>query len=387
MFAAHVRLYEVSGSYLNERRSYTTGADGYYKLEDVEPGTYLLEASDQYDWYYFTESATVVVSGAGMLTRDFSLVGKSTQGVSGWVVDDLTGDPLQGAIVSVRDSAAGDFLVEETVLTGADGSFVATGLPVGTHWALVSQPGYEDKLVSFAVRRGEITTLGTVELKEVGGLSMRAPGQDAWIRWSEGVSAWQAGMWEFWFRPTQWGYMEYGNALAEISRDYPDWNGEGPHRLPIMRIQYASAEADPNDLVLEFAMNEDTGGLFGTWHRVTSTTPLELGRWYHVAAEYGPAGMKLFVNGRLEGSSDYGGIPEANQGADPGGWFSLGGNDTFPGYQTAAGDYKGLCVREEPWYDSDFTPPDVPSTGGAILVYDTLVGTTNGENGGFVPTP
>ena len=58
MFAAHVRLYEVSGSFLNERRSYTTGAFGYYKLEDVEPGTYLLEASDQYDWYYFTESVT-----------------------------------------------------------------------------------------------------------------------------------------------------------------------------------------------------------------------------------------------------------------------------------------------------------------------------------------
>jgi hypothetical protein len=387
MFAAHVRLFTVTGTYVNEICSYTTGADGYYKLEDVVPGTYRLEATDQYDWYYFTERVSVTVTGSGMLTQDFSLVGKSTQGVSGWVVDDLTGDPLQGAVVSVRDSAAGNFLVEEVVVTGADGSFVVTGLQVGTHWALVSQPGYEDKIVSFAVRRGEITTLGAVELKEVGGLSMRAPGQDAWIRWSEGVSSWGWGTYEFWFRPTAWGVMEYGNVLAEISKDYPDWNGEGPHRLPIMRIQYASAETDPDDVVVEFAINENTGGVWGAWHRVKSTTPLELGRWHHIAAVYGESGMKLFVDGRLEGSDAYGGKPEANPGADPGGWFSLGGNGTFPGYQSAMGDYRGVGVYEEALWDSDFTPPDTPYGGGSAIVYDLLIGTTNGENGGFVPTP
>ncbi len=220
-------------------------------------------------------------------------------------------------------------------------AFGAHGLVVDDYAFSAAKSGYEATTRDFAITRGRITDLGEIALKEVGGLSMRAPGQDAWIRWTEGVSSFGWGTYEFWFRPTAWGYMEYGNALAEISRDYPDWMGQGPHRWPIMRIQYASAEADPSDVVVEFAMNENKGDEHGAWHRVRSTTPMELGHWYHIAAVYGESGMKVFVNGHLEGSNDYGGIPEANQGAAPGGWFSLGGNDTFPGYQTAAGDYKG----------------------------------------------
>ena len=193
----------------------------------------------------------------------------------------------------------------------------ADGLVVGAYALTVTKSGYEETTRNFAVTRGRITDVGEIPLKEVGGLSMRAPGQDAWIRWTEGVSSFGWGTYEFWFRPTAWGYMEYGNALAEISRDYPDWMGQGPHRWPIMRIQYASAEADPNDVVVEFAMNENKGDEHGAWHRVKATTPMELGRWYHVAAVYGESGMKLFVNGHLEGSNDYAGIPEANEGPRP----------------------------------------------------------------------
>ena len=178
---------------------------------------------------------------------------------------------------------------------------------------------------------------------------MRAPGQDAWLRWSEGVSDWQAGTYEFWFRPTAGASWSTATRSPRSAGTTRTGTVEGPHRWPIMRIQYASAEADPGDVVLEFAINENTGGVFGAWHRVTSTTPLELGRWYHMAAEYGPAGMKLFVNGRLEGSSDYDGSPEAERGRRPRRLVQPGRQRHLPRYQTAAGTNRGLCVREESW--------------------------------------
>ncbi len=153
-----------------------------------------------------------------------------------------------------------------------------------------------------------------------------------------------------------------------------------------MSIHYGSAVGNPGGTVVVFQINENKGGLWGAWHRLVGTTPVELGHWYHIAAVYGSLGMKLFVNGHLQDSNDYTGAPEANPGADAGGWFSLGGNDTFPGHQTAMGDYKALVVRDWEHYDEDFTPDDDPSTSGA-LVYDLLHGMTNGDNSGFVPTP
>jgi hypothetical protein len=385
IFQATVKLYNADGHYMTD----WTGSSGAYAFLGVEPGTYRIVASAD---SCHPESVVVTLAGGQLRENvDLFLVHYTAQGFFGRVVDSLTGDPLEGAVVKAR---AGDENgpVVAWVLTGRDGSFVldareGQGIAVGAYTVTVDRGGYEQSARSVAITRGRITDVGVVRLKEVGGLSMRAPGQDAWIRWPEGVSSWGWGTYEFWFRPTAWGYMEYGNALAEISRDYPDWMGQGPHRLPIMRIQYASAEADANDVVVEFAMNENKGDEHGAWHRVKATTPMELGRWYHIAAVYGESGMKVFVNGHLEGTNDYGGSPEANEGAAPGGWFSLGGNDTFPGYQTAAGDYRGLCIYEEPRYDSDFTPSDTPIGGGATIVYDLLRGMTNGETGGFVPTP
>jgi hypothetical protein len=136
------------------------------------------------------------------------------------------------------------------------------------------------------------------------------------------------------------------------------------------------------DTVFTFKINENTGGATGTWHRITATTPLELWHWYHVAAVYGAPGMRLFVNGILEGSNDYTGAPQADPGVGWGGWFSLGGVT-----QSVYGDFKGLRVSDVPRYDADFEPPELPAGGAGTLVLDYLKGTTNGYNEGFVPTP
>jgi hypothetical protein len=123
------------------------------------------------------------------------------------------------------------------------------------------------------------------------------------------------------------------------------------------------------------------------------TTPVEVGHWYHIAAVYGPLGygspgMKLFVNGHLEASNDYTGAPEGSDVVGDEAWFSLGDNQTFgSGYMTATGDYRGLCVADSQRYDSDFTPQQWPTGFVDTLILDDLIGMTNGENRGFVPTP
>jgi hypothetical protein len=181
------------------------------------------------------------------------------------------------------------------------------GITVGACTVTIDRSAHEQSARDVTMALGRITDAGVVRLKEVGGLSMCAPGQDAWIRWAEGVSSRGWGTYELRSRPIAWGHVEYGNVPAEISRDCPDWMGQGPHRRPIMRIQYADAEADPDDAVVESAIDESTGDEHGARHRVKATTPIELGRWYHIAAVHGAYGMRLFVNGRLEGSDESGG--------------------------------------------------------------------------------
>ena len=126
--------------------------------------------------------------------------------------------------------------------------------------------------------------------------------------------------------------MEYDNTIAEMSRVYPDWTVEGTIAYrPTMRIRRSGGDA-----VVAFKINENTGSPTGTWHQVRATTPLEPGHWYHVAAVYGTSGMRLFVNGNLEGSNDYAGVPEPFDGAASG-WFSLGGTSRTPPGVTTSG--------------------------------------------------
>jgi hypothetical protein len=361
--------------------------DGTYEFQGVPAGTYRVVATAN-DHFY---DSFVVTIGAGQMleNRDLHLVRYEAQGMHGTVVDDLTKAAVHGATIAIHtgtDAPAGPLL--GTVTSAADGTFAATGLEPGPYTLVVEETGYVPSIRTVQIASATITEIGQIGLREPGGESMTAPDNEAWVRWTEGVSSAPSGTFEFWFRPTAWGVMEYGNAIAEISRDYPDWHGEGPHRMPVMRIQYGSAVGEPSDTVFVFQVNENDGTDFGTWHRLVAETPVQLFQWYHVAAVYGPPGMRLFVNGRLEATSDYTGVPEANPGASPGGWFSLGGNDTFPGYQTAMGQYRGLCVADSRRYaNADFTPPEWPAGGWDVLVLDDLIGTTNGENGGFIATP
>jgi protocatechuate 3,4-dioxygenase beta subunit len=392
IFMATVRLYDADGYYMTD----WTYADGSYSFTGVDPGNYRVVASAN---YCHPESVTLTLAGGQLRENiDLFLVNYTAQGLFGRVVDKLTGDPLEGALVKAREGDA-DGAVVGWVHTAADGSFVidaheAQGIAVGAYSLSFTRSGYEESTRAVVVARGRITDVGVVPLKEVGGLSMRSQIASC-IRWPEGLPTMTGrGTYEFWFRPFALIGTEWGNQVAQVSWDYPDWMGDGLHRLPGMVI--AANDVPVGDsgayaTVLFFRIVENVWAGDpnepGTYHTIHGTTPLVSGRWYHVAAQYGPSGMRLFVNGHLEASNDYAGAPEPFDGA-AGGQFTLG--EYYCEGQgrpnTAGGDYKGLVVREWDYYEEDFTPYEDPS-GSDALVYDALHGMTNGENLGFVPTP
>ncbi len=77
--------------------------------------------------------------------------------------------------------------------------------------------------------------------------------------------------------------------IAAITRDYPDWMGEGPHRWPIMQVRYGSSGSDPSSST---GCTRTTAATYGKSHVITGTTPVVLGRWYHLAVQHGFWGLR-----------------------------------------------------------------------------------------------
>jgi hypothetical protein len=335
----------------------------------------------------------VTLAGGQLLQHDFFLVNYATQGAFGRVVDSLSGDPIPGALVVAYDGYGTDGIYRNQAVTAADGSFAIDSLPVGAHALKVEKAGYAVLYRDFDVARSAFTDLGVIRLRQLGGTSMRSRVASC-IRWTEGVPTLTGrGTYEFWFRPLALVGTEWGDQIAQVSWDYPNWQGGGPARYPAMAITARDVtQGGAYATVFAFTLTEDEPGSDasqpGSYHTVLGTTPVVAGRWYHIAAQYGPAGMQLFVNGHLDASNSYTGAPEPFAGAT-GGAFTLGEyyRDGQGRPHTPEGDYRGLRVTEWNEYEESFTPYDEPIWGSYTTVYDMLAGTTNGENLGFVPTP
>lgn len=386
----HVSLFEGTWTSIDDYFWHYVDTDyvddlGRFEFLGLAAGTYTLVGSDSD--YFYAEKVVTVANGS-VTVRDVSLIPHTAQGVSGAVVDDLTSEPLEGCSVTLHEghgAPAGPLY--RRMSTPAGGTFAFTGdweIDAGEYTLTAEKDGYVLYFADVTVQSGRITNVGTIRLREPGGQSMRAPDNASSIRWAEGFGS-PAATYELWYRPTAYGSMEYGGQIASITVDYPNWLGQGSHRWPIMSVRMGSRGSD---VVLEYWMNENNGTDYGKSHVVTGTTPVTIGHWYHIAVQHGTWGMRLYVNGVLEAwDLDYVGAPEANAGAASGGWFSLGGNEAFPGYQTAMGDYRGLRVSSGQRYADDFSPPYTPVYDGMVTIYDELLGTTTGENVGFVPTP
>jgi hypothetical protein len=206
------------------------------------------------------------------------------------------------------------------------------------------------------------------------------------INWATDTPMLPAATYELWFKPSS---LDPGN-IAQITLGYGNWPAGGDSELncPIVSLILRI------DGKVGFGVNASNGGGpgQGAWHWLGGSTVLQTGHWYHVAAQNGSSGLKLFVNGHLEASDAYTGAPEADwsDGTLFGGWFNLGENEnhsTWLFQNTALGQYKLFRVSSVQRYPGDFTPPVALSGDGSTVVLDALTGGTNGSNHGFVWTP
>jgi TonB-dependent receptor len=93
------------------------------------------------------------VSFFTMLLSLFSIhtFAQSTGGITGTVMDNLTGNPLQGANVAVTGTPL-------NAQTDRSGKFRMFGIPAGEQKITVSYLGYEDKTVTLQIQPGEISS-------------------------------------------------------------------------------------------------------------------------------------------------------------------------------------------------------------------------------------
>jgi hypothetical protein len=122
-----------------------TDSDGNYTITDLIEGSYRLKATSEGpqgyigEWYnntYDSDSAELVSVTAGETKSDIDFALALEGKISGTVIADSTGLPIEGALVS-----AFDFTTFEgagyTGTTDSDGSYTITGLAAGTYkvWA------------------------------------------------------------------------------------------------------------------------------------------------------------------------------------------------------------------------------------------------------------
>ncbi|MEM6294716.1 MAG: carboxypeptidase regulatory-like domain-containing protein [Myxococcota bacterium] len=131
-----------------------TDAGGGFSLTDVPPGRYTVSATAR---GYLGGALTAVRVVAGAEPDPLALVlSRGGQVVSG-TVEDVSGGPVDGALVSVTRLDAANLIsfdrAPSGVLTDEDGAFAMT-LPRGTYLAAVTHPDYVANQASFEVVDG-----------------------------------------------------------------------------------------------------------------------------------------------------------------------------------------------------------------------------------------
>ena len=201
------------------------------------------------------------------------------------------------------------------------------------------------------------------------------------IHWpAGGWAGTQYGTCELWYRPAAnaWG------TIAAIT--YADPKAPSPGRYPVMELgidMFGNAFFTVN--------SPGSGGPgSGTAHTVRSTTVLKAGTWYHLAAQYGAGGQRLYVNGAIDGAdADYHGWPRPDSGSPSDPAFSVGQYGDWLA-NTALGSYEELQVSAVSRHGSGgFTPPTAPydDPDSLVVILDHFDGTTSGVDNGFTFAP
>ncbi|HOT24002.1 MAG TPA: carboxypeptidase regulatory-like domain-containing protein [Thermoleophilia bacterium] len=376
---------------------YTSGG-GYFEFVGLEPGPYSIRATDGGIEYYSASATLTVVAGQKTVVPDLELVRRDSQGVSGTVTSALDGSPVQGALVTAYhgwDAPGVDMAVRAT--TAADGSYVITELDQGRYTLLVTKDGYVDGVRNTTVTRARITPGQDVEIApyDPDGVARSVDGGD-FIRFPAGVRVEGAdhallteGTYELWFKLR----AEVSGVIAQTTFSYSNWPGRTTGNAPTMELVVN------NQGKLAFYVNryDGSGPMEGDWQRMTAPEwdegeiEAQVGKWYHIAAQFGSGGMKVFVNGKLRQADPlFTGFPapDWSDGTLGGGWFSLGDNETYwPGGDTTLACFKEVRVSDVQRYSADFTPPGRAVADDHTVLLDHLIGGTVGQNHGFVWVP
>ncbi|MEW5747933.1 MAG: ABC transporter substrate-binding protein [Candidatus Thermoplasmatota archaeon] len=139
----------VTASVTAEATSATTNSAGYYNMT-VSAGTYDVTADAS---GYGSATLQAVVEAGNTTTLNFTL-GLTSGTLSGVVTDADTGDPLDGATVSVR---MGD--VTKLATSDEAGEFEVQLLDAGTWNVTVTKTGYVTETLTAVIEVGETTTV------------------------------------------------------------------------------------------------------------------------------------------------------------------------------------------------------------------------------------
>ncbi|MCP4580602.1 MAG: T9SS type A sorting domain-containing protein [candidate division Zixibacteria bacterium] len=134
---AVVRLHRVGDWHFH--RMAHTGEDGAYLFDDVPPGLYELECGK--DGYLPMEYPDQVeVNGDDVTGIDFTLEPLVFGSIAGTVTDNDSGDPLEGAGVSLR--RVDDWHFHRMAHTGEDGTYLFDEIPPGLYTLECGKHGY-----------------------------------------------------------------------------------------------------------------------------------------------------------------------------------------------------------------------------------------------------
>ncbi len=397
---AHVYLRQVSEGWwgFTEIDEGYSEADGTYAFTGVPPGDYYVYASNPgYDC--FPDRCDVTVTAAQMTTgQDLHLIAWSSQGLAGRVTSALDGSGVEGASLELRegyDAPCG--YLYRTTTTGADGSYAFTGVEPGDYTVVGHKTGYVDGFCDTSVAKATVTVDQDFQMApcDADGVARTVDGAD-FIRYPMFVGVVDDQMhflsqatYELWFKLRQ----AVSGTIAQVSIGYGNWPGNKSGNGPIMELVVN------NQGKLAFYVNEggDSGPMQNDWQRIVAPewddgeVYAQVDKWYHLAAEFGPDGLKLFVNGVLRQSYPaFTGAP-APDWSDAtlyGGWVSLGDNETvLPGGPSPLASFKELRVSDYERYSEDFEPPETATSDAHTLLLDHLIGGTNGEDHGMVWVP